>query len=266
MSERSRDLKRRLRASEVTIGAWLSLADPEVAEIMAQTGFDWLLIDTEHTPFTLKDLEIALMAFNGEPTVPIVRVAWNDPVRIKQALDLGAEGILVPWVSSPDEAQRAVAACKYPPMGVRGFGPRRASRYYANVDAYIARANEDLIVAVQIEHIRAVAVIGDILDVPGIDVVLLGPMDLSGSMGLLGQVDHPDVIAAIEAVIAEAQRHGIPAGVPLETTPEQLLAWAQRGCRFVITGEDHGFMRRAAVEALATFRQAAQRGGGQERG
>ncbi len=255
MLTRSLALKKRLRDGETTVGAWLSLSCPAVAEIMAGAGFDWLLIDMEHTSITLENLECTLMAFNGRRTVPIVRVPWNDRVLIKQVLDLGAEGILVPHVDSREEAKQAVAACKYPPQGYRGFGPRRASDYYRNVEEYICEANEGIIVAVQLEHSNAVESARQIMATPGIDVVLLGPMDLSASLGLLGQLDHPQVVSAIEQVIMEGRRSGIPVGVPIDAPSNTLLSWADRGCRFVIVGEDHSFLRRAVDQSLADFRQ-----------
>lgn len=263
MLTRSTQLKKRLRAGETTIGAWLSFSDPAVAELMSGVGFDWLLFDMEHSPLTLQSLESMLMAFNGRETVPIVRVAWNDRVMIKQALDLGAEGILIPQVSSVEEARQAVAACKYPPEGIRGFGPRRASDYYRYTDEYVGAANEGILVLVQIENIKAVQAIGEILAVPGIDVVLLGPNDLSGSLGLLGQGQHPKVVEAIDRVIAEAQRVGIPAGVPLDMdVPGDVLdMWVARGCRFVFAGEDHSFLRRIATRTLAEYRQHTLKSG-----
>ena len=254
MLTRTIELKKRLRAGQATIGAWLSFSCPAAAEIMAGTGFDWLLIDTEHAPFTLENLECTLMAFKGQPTVPIVRVAWNDRRIIKQVLDLGAEGILIPYVCSREEAEQAVAVCKYPPTGVRGFGPRRASNYYRQTGEYVQLANEAVIVAIQIEHIDAVKTVDQILSVPGIDVVLLGPMDLSGSMGLLGQLDHPEVVDAIEQVLTVARQRGIPAGVPIDGPPEVLLPWISRGCQFVFAGEDHSFLRRTADDVLIRFR------------
>ena len=183
MTTRGLNLKRRLRAGDVTIGAWISFAESAVAEIMAGSGFDWILIDTEHAPFSPEGLQTVLTAFNGQECVPIVRAPWNNPAVIKQALDLGASGVLVPMVNTPDEARAAVAACRYPPEGIRGFSPRRASDYYRRVAEYVASANDTVIIALQIEHIEAVKSIADIAAVPGIDVICLGPNDLSGSMG-----------------------------------------------------------------------------------
>lgn len=256
MSDRSLRLKQKLKSGQPTFGAWLVFSDPFAAEIMTGCGFDWLLIDAEHSPFTLDSLLPVLMAFNGLETVPLVRVPWNDRGLIKQMLDLGAEGILVPMVNSAEEARQAVAACKYPPAGIRGFGPRRASGYARTSKAYIQTANESLLVLVQIEHIEAVRRVEEILAVPGLDAVLLGPMDLSASMGRLGQIDHPDVQSAIEKVIAAARAAGLPVGVPMEADTETLMKWAARGCNLIIAGEQDGLLRRAADTALADFRRA----------
>jgi 2-keto-3-deoxy-L-rhamnonate aldolase RhmA len=261
MSMRSLTLKQRLRAGDYTFGAWVSFSDPAAVEIMAGVGFDWIFVDTEHAPFSLPSLHAVLMAFDGRETVPIVRVPWNDHVAIKQVLDLGAEGIVVPMVMSSEDARRAVAACRYPPQGIRGFGPRRASDYYRRTEEYIQTANESVIVVVQIEHMDAIGRIDEILDVPGIDVVCLGPMDLSGSMGLLGRLSHPRVHEAIETVLEVSRRRGFPVAVPMETSPADQLRWAVAGARFVVVGEDHGLLRRAATEALTLFRSAVRTGG-----
>jgi 2-keto-3-deoxy-L-rhamnonate aldolase RhmA len=250
VTTRGLNLKRRLRAGEVTIGAWISFAESAVAEIMAGSGFDWILIDTEHAPFSPEGLQTVLTAFNGQECVPIVRVPWNNPAVIKQALDLGAGGVLVPMVNTPDEARAAVAACRYPPEGIRGFGPRRASGYYRRVAEYVASANESVIIALQIEHIEAVKSIADIVAVPGIDVICLGPNDLSGSMGLLCQIEHPSVVEAITRVLDEAARHRITTCLGMAFTPAVNHQWVSRGARFIIAAEDQTVLRVGVAEAL----------------
>jgi 2-keto-3-deoxy-L-rhamnonate aldolase RhmA len=250
VTTRGQNLKHRLRAGEVTIGAWISFAESAVAEIMAGTGFDWVLIDTEHAQFSPEGLQTVLMAFNGRESVPIVRVPWNNPAIIKQALDLGAGGVLVPMVNTVDEARAAVAACRYPPEGIRGFGPRRASDYYRHVAEYVASANDSVIVALQIEHIEAVKSIVDIVAVPGIDVICLGPNDLSGSMGLLGQIEHPSVVDAIHRVLDEAARHRITTCLGMAFPPSVNRQWVARGARFIIAAEDQTVLRVGAAEAL----------------
>jgi 4-hydroxy-2-oxoheptanedioate aldolase len=256
MSKRSLALKKRLRARETTFGCWLSFSNINVAEILAGTGFDWVLIDTEHGPFGIEGLQIVLAAFNGSNTVPIVRVPWNDAVRIKQILDLGADGVLVPMVNSPDEAKAAVAACKYPPEGVRGFGPRRASDYGRSTDAYVAQANEGTIVMLQIEHMKAVAQIDAMLKVPGIDIICLGPTDLSGSAGVLRQFNHPTVVAAVDKVIARAHAKGLPVCAGVAFPPEIMRDWVAKGANFVLAAEDSAMFRQGATDALARMRSA----------
>jgi 4-hydroxy-2-oxoheptanedioate aldolase len=256
MSARSMQLKQRLVRGETTFGAWLSISNPNIAEIMAGTGYDWVLIDTEHGPFGLEGLQVALMAFKGAPTVPIVRVAWNDPVRIKQVLDLGADGILVPMVNSAAEARAAVAACKYPPDGVRGFGPKRASDYGRDADGYTAQANASLITILQIEHVDAVASIDEILAVPGIDAMCIGPTDLSGSAGVLRQFGHPVVQCALETVVARSRARGLPVCMGVVFEAEEMARWASKGATFVLTGEDTSLLRTAAAQALERVRAA----------
>jgi 2-keto-3-deoxy-L-rhamnonate aldolase RhmA len=256
MSKRSLELKKRLRAGETTIGCWLSFSNINVAEILAGTGFDWVLIDTEHGPFGLEGLQQVLVAFNGSRTVPIVRVPWNDAVRIKQVLDLGADGVLVPMVNSPEEARLAIAACKYPPEGTRGFGPRRASDYGRSTDAYVEQANDGTIVMLQIEHVKAVARIDAILRQDGIDIICLGPTDLSGSAGVLRQFTHPVVVAAVDKVIARAKAKGIPVCAGVAFPPEVMQGWIAKGANFVLAAEDSTLFRQGASDALARMRAA----------
>src|SRR6478609_11035644 len=233
MSERSAKLKQRLRQGETTFGAWLTVANPTVAEIMAGAGFDWVFIDTEHGGFSNDSFQNCLIAFNGSPTVPMVRVAWNDHVLIKQALDMGAEGILIPMVSSVEEARMAVSACKYPPEGTRGFGPRRASDYGRKTDAYVAQANESVIVVVQIEHVNGVADIDGILDTPGVDVACLGPTDLSGSAGVLRQFNNPIVTGGITTVINAAKARQMPASIGITFPDAEMEKWYKAGANFI---------------------------------
>jgi 2-keto-3-deoxy-L-rhamnonate aldolase RhmA len=204
---------------------------------MAGAGFDWVLIDTEHGSFSNEGLQTCLVAFNGSPTVPW-RVAWNDHVLIKQALDMGAEGILVPMVSSTAEARAAVSACKYPPEGTRGFGPRRASDYGRKTDAYVAQANASVIVIVQIEHVNGVADIDGILDTQGIDVACLGPTDLSGSAGALRQFNHPTVVDGMTKVIKAARARQMSASIGITLRCGDKMAWGE--ANFIFCFDDVG--------------------------
>lgn len=256
MSERSIRLKQRLCTGEVVYGSWLNIAETSVAEIIAGAGFDYVLIDTEHAPWTPLTLAGALLAFRGVETVPIVRVASNDPVMIKHALDLGAEGILAPMVRTPTEAQRLVSACKYPPDGTRGFGPRRASDYYKNVEGYLREANAGVIVIPQIEDISSVPYIDEILGIAGIDAICLGPADLSGSAGVFMQFDHPVVIDALDTILAAAAARNVAvcSGVPLAAHAQ--ARWIEKGARMALVTSDTAVLVKGFATAQGAVREA----------
>lgn len=255
--KRVASFKKRLKSGEAVIGAWLSLTDPVAAELLARVGFDYLLIDTEHGAWDLIALQTALMGFNGTTTVPIVRVPWNDHVRIKQVLDMGVEGIMAPMVRTVAECRELVRSCRYPPMGTRGFGPRRASNYYRHIDSYVAAANEAIFVMPQVEDIATVAVIEEFLAVPGIDAVALGPNDLSGTTGLFRQHSHPTNRAAVDKVIARASAAGVPVCLGVNTKPAEQKALIARGVRLLLVTSDMELLAAGARRALDENRQAA---------
>jgi len=170
--------------------------------------------------------------------VPIVRVPWNDHVRIKQLLDLGVEGILAPMVRTVEECRALVDACRYPPVGRRGFGPRRASNYYRDIKAYEARANEAIFVMPQIEDIATIDILDEFLDVPGIDAVAIGPNDMSGTAGLFRDAQHPRIRAAIETIAAKASARGIPVCLGVNTPPGEQRDWVKKGVRLLLVTSD----------------------------
>lgn len=189
--------KRALAAGTPQIGLWMSLASPTATEVAAGAGFDWLLLDMEHSPNELPDIAHHLRAAEGGTAEPVVRVPWNEPVMVKRLLDIGARSLLFPFVQSAEEAKRAVAATRYPPKGIRGFaGTTRANRY-GRVPDYAKRASEEICVLVQCETRKAVADISAIAAVDGIDGIFIGPADLAADMGHLANTQHPDVQAAI---------------------------------------------------------------------
>jgi 2-keto-3-deoxy-L-rhamnonate aldolase RhmA len=248
--------KERLRRGGTVVGAWLSFTDPAAAEIMGGIGFDYLIVDTEHGAWDLQPLQTAIMALNGTDTVPIVRAPWNDHVRIKQLLDLGAEGILAPMVRTVEECRALVEACRYPPVGRRGFGPRRASGYYRDIGAYEARANDAIFVMPQIEDIATLDVLDDFLSVPGIDAVAIGPNDMSGSAGLFRDPKHPTILAAIDTIAAKAKARGVPVCLGVNTPPEEQRAWADKGVRLILATSDVELLAGGARARLAANRQA----------
>lgn len=249
--------KARLKAGEAVIGAWLSLTDPVAAELMARVGFDYLLIDTEHGAWDLIALQTTLMAFNGTNTVPVVRVPWNDHVRIKQMLDMGVEGIMAPMVRTVEECRELVRACRYPPVGTRGFGPRRASNYYRDLDAYVAAANEAIFVMPQVEDIATVGVIDEFLAVPGIDAVAIGPNDLSGTTGLFRQHAHPTNSSAVDKIVARAKVAGVPVCLGINTKPAEQRDWIARGVRVLLVTSDMELIAAGARQALEDNQRAA---------
>jgi 4-hydroxy-2-oxoheptanedioate aldolase len=249
-------LKRKLKAGGAIIGAWLSLNDPAVAEILARAGFDFLLIDTEHGAWDLVALQTTLMGFNGTDTVPIVRVAWNDHVRIKLALDIGAEGIMAPMVRTVAECGELVRACRYPPLGRRGLGPRRASNYYRNIDDYVAAANEALFVMPQIEDVATLDVLDEFLATPGIDAVAIGPNDLSGTTGHFRQHQHPANKAAIDAIIARGKAAGVPVCLGVNSRPEEQRELVARGVRVLLATSDYELLAGGGRRLLEANRRA----------
>ena len=171
-------LKEKLKKGQPVIGTFVSLGHPDVTESLSRLGFDFLILDGEHAPMGLETMQMMMQAMNGSNCTPVVRPQWNDMVIIKRVLDIGAHGVLVPWVNAKEEAEYAVRACKYPPEGLRGCGPRRAALFDPD---YLKTANDEVLVVVQIETREAVRNIDDILSVKGIDACYIGPFDLSMS-------------------------------------------------------------------------------------
>ena len=230
------------------------LASPMAAEIMADTGFDYIVVDAEHQPFNPETLLNILMAFRGSDTVPLIRVPWNDPIMIKQALDMGYEGVVTPQTNAAEEARRAVDAIRYPPMGNRGFGPARPGRYFRDGGEYARTANESIICAIQIENVSGAHDIDNIVRVPGIDWILIGPYDMSATVGKWYDVEHPELWKAIKKIMDTAKNAGIPAGVPLGG-PDAIQRMLDAGSKLVFIGVDCGYLQSAADDALRRFRE-----------
>ncbi len=247
-------LKRKLSAGKTTLGVWVSIPSPDISEILSTMGFDWLVFDTEHSPMDVSTAQVLIQAMKGEETTPIIRVAWNDPVLIKRALDVGAHGVVVPWVNSKIEATNAVKACKYPPMGIRGCGPRRAAMYGFDRD-YLSRANEETMVIIQIEHIDAARGIDEILTTTGVDAFFIGPADLSASMGYLGQMTHPRVQETIDKILAAGKRARVPSGI-FSYSLDHVPKLVEQGFQFIAVGGDTSLLIRGAKEALSKAKKA----------
>ncbi|SEI41383.1 HpcH/HpaI aldolase family protein [Nitrosomonas eutropha] len=206
-------LKARLTHHELTIGSWITLGHPSIAEIMAKAGFDWLVLDTEHSVLELSEVQALIQVLDGQQCPAIVRLTSNHPDQIKRVMDAGATGIMVPMIKSAEDARAAVDAVYYPPEGTRGVGLARAQGYGTSFQAYQQWLRDNAVVIVMIEHIRAIENIDAILSTPGIDAYIIGPYDLSGSMGQPGELDHPDVQAAIQQVLQAGIHHHKAGGI-----------------------------------------------------
>jgi len=217
-------LKQRLQKKDLTIGSWITIGNPIVAEIMARAGYDWLTVDMEHSAITFEVAQDLIRVIDLCGVTPLVRVGINDATFIKRVMDAGSHGVIVPMVNSKTDAEKAVCAVKYPPKGFRGVGLARAHKYGMDFEGYMNWNSENSIVIVQVEHIKAVENLEAILDVDGVDGFIIGPYDLSGSLGVPGEFDHPDVVEALAYVKNIAQKKNALSGfhvVPPEIEPFQ---------------------------------------------
>ncbi|MGF7111561.1 4-hydroxy-2-oxoheptanedioate aldolase [Pseudomonas laurylsulfatiphila] len=248
--------KLRLQRGETQIGLWLGLADPYCAELAANAGFDWLLIDGEHAPNDLRGMLGQLQAVAPYPSHPVIRPVIGDTALIKQVLDIGVQTLLVPMVESAEQARELVRAFHYPPSGVRGVGSAlaRASRWNS-IPGYLDKADEQMCLLVQIENQEGLANLDAIAAVEGVDGVFIGPADLSASMGFRGNPGHPQVQAAIEDAIARIQKAGKAAGI---LSADQKLAkrYIELGAAFVAVGVDTTVLMRSLQTLAATFKDA----------
>lgn len=243
-----------------SFGSWITFRDPASAEIMARAGFDWLAIDMEHSPITLDSAQELIRVIDLNGVRPVVRLSSNDPVQAKRVLDAGARGLIVPMVNSGEEAAAAVAMAKYPPQGRRSFGLARAQDYGPGFGSYVRKANADVLVVVQIEHIDAVENAEAILSTPGVDAFFIGPYDLSGSMGIPGRLEHPKVRAAVRRVTELGRRLGVPAGVHIvEPDPAEALRRVREGFKFIALGTDFLYLGGACRGDLGTVRKGLRK-------
>lgn len=257
------EIKKKLRSGGVSLGSWMSMAHPSIAEILASAGYEWVVVETEHTAIDNSEVLRLIMAIEVGGAVPLVRLAWNDPIQCKAVLDSGAAGVIVPMVNTKADAELAVKAAKYPPVGFRGVGLARAQGYGSRFAKYVERANEDSLLIVQIEHVDAVRNIEEILSVPGIDGTFIGPYDLSMSMGLPGQTDHPDVRAAQDRVLAATVARGLAPGIHLvhpDRAGNEIAAYVDRGYQFIALGTDILFLGDACRTLQRQAAAATRRG------
>ena len=238
-------IKQKLQSGKPSVGTWMSMAHPSIAEILAMAGYDWVVVETEHTAIDVSEVLRLIIAIEQRGCIPLVRLAGIDPIQAKAVLDSGAAGIIVPMVNTKAEAALAVSMAKYPPMGTRGVGLARAQGYGVDFDAYVKNANRDTLVIVQIEHIDAVNNIDEILSVPGIDGTFIGPYDLSMSLGIPGQLTHPKLVEAKEKVLKAVLKKGLAAGIHFvqpSTAVSDCEAAVKTGYTFIAVGTDILFL------------------------
>ena len=243
----SNRLARLIRESKPAVGMWINLCDPGVAQIGALAGYDWIMIDVEHNPLTESQVQGLLQALAGYDVQSIVRVRANRPEHVEWVLDSGAGGVMVPMMQSAAEFRQCVEICKYHPLGMRGYGPNRASGYWTRGKEYVAASNDDILLIPQIEHLGAVADIDEICQIEGIDGILIGPGDLAQSLGHLENPQHPEVQATIEQIIKAANRHGKPWGIPVGTI-EAYKEYVERGGTVMLLGSDTRMLRAMGSE------------------
>jgi 2-dehydro-3-deoxyglucarate aldolase len=249
------DFKRRLLAGETLIGCWCSLANPITTEVLGVAGFDWLLLDAEHSPNDIGTFIPQLMALKDSASAPVVRPSWNDTVEIKRLLDAGFYNFLGPFVQSADDARRAVAATRYPPEGVRGVSVAQRSNRFGTVPDYFAGIDEQICLLVQIESRKGLEAATEIASVEGVDGVFVGPSDLAAAVGHLGNPNHPEVQEAIAAAFAAVKARGKSLGIlaPVEADARRYL---EMGATFVAVGSDLGVFRNGTQALRDKFKTA----------
>jgi 4-hydroxy-2-oxoheptanedioate aldolase len=246
-------LKRALLDGRPQIGLWSTLTSPVAAEVVAGSGFDWVLLDTEHAPNDVTSVHHQLQAMQGGAASVVVRPYWNDAVLFKRLLDIGVQSLLVPFVQNAAEARRAVAATRYPPEGIRGVASTIRANGYGRAKDYLRRANDEICVIVQVETPQATADVEGIAAVDGVDGVFVGPNDLAANMGHLGDAGHPDVRAEIDRTIRRIRAVGKWVGIlaPIEADARH---WLELGCLFVGVGNDAGILARQTEALAAKFK------------
>ena len=238
----------RLRSKEVLIGTLVSLPSPEVCELLANVGYDWLFIDAEHGAFNPQQAQTMLQAAGTVPC--LIRVPDDETIWIKKALDIGAAGVIVPQVHNANQAKKIIDDCKYAPDGNRGIGIGRAHKYGIDFERYLKNANRETVVVLQAESSEAVDNIADIVALDGVDAILVGPYDLSASLGRPGEIEHPIVQSAIEKIIGACKNANITMGI-FGVSADAVMPYKEKGFNLLTVGTDTAFLINAASETLS---------------
>jgi len=234
-------LLNKISKGKTVFGTWITMAYPEIVEALSLLPFDWFVFDMEHAPLDVRDVEFLLMAIKRNDIVPIVRVPWNDFVIVKRVLDIGSKGVLFPQISSKEEVELAIRSIRYPPKGIRGVGSRRCIMYgLEDVKEYFRKANDDIIVIVQIETLSAINNLEQIVSLEGIHGVFVGPYDLSAQLGIFGEFSNPKYIETIKRIAETAKRYNKMAGIHTFSA-EDALEKIDMGFNFIAISSDIGF-------------------------
>jgi len=242
------------RANQATVGGWISLDSAFAVEIMANAGFDWLCLDMQHGMLDYNDIRQLLPAISTTSTIPLVRVPWNEPYEIMKVLDAGAYGVVIPMVNNRAEAEQAVSACRYPPLGGRSYGPARALIYAGN--GYAEQANNEIACIVMIETRESLENLDEIMSTPGVDGIYIGPSDLAFALGLMPGTTEPEHEETIKTILSTAKKHGIAAGIHTGSA-RQSRKYLDMGFHMVTLGTDRHFMDRMAKMDLEAVRDNA---------
>jgi 2-dehydro-3-deoxyglucarate aldolase/4-hydroxy-2-oxoheptanedioate aldolase len=256
--ENANKLKQKLQQGQFCLGVGISFNDAAVTEALCRV-YDFAWIDTEHNGMTLERVEGHIVATRATGATSLVRVPWNDPVLVKPVLDLGADGVIFPMIRTAEDVRNAVAACRYPPEGIRGYGPRRPTHFArAGGSDYCKKANQTVLTVVQIETAEAVENLDAILAVPGLTSVVIGPNDLSGSLGHMADPGHPDVVKVIESIIARVRDSSVFVGIAVGSDPKQGIRWMEQGAHWLQFGVDFGLMVERADKVCGIVRDHAK--------
>jgi 2-dehydro-3-deoxyglucarate aldolase len=244
---------------QIAIGSWINTASPIAAELMATSGFNFLTVDVEHSAVDLVQSQALFQAIrSGNPDcAPLVRLAGNIYSETKRYLDAGAVGVIAPFINTRDQAEELVRGVKYPPLGMRGVGFCRANAYGLNLNESVISANDQTFVCVQIEHAEALHNLDQILAVDGVDAAIIGPYDLSASMGITAQFDHPEMVNATRQILAACQRNNVIPGIHVvQPDPQEVVARYREGYRFIAYSLDITMLLNACVEGLGQVKQS----------
>ena len=253
-------VKEKLKKGEYSIGSWIQLPEPAVAEIMAGAGFEWLVVDMEHGSINIETLPDLFRAMEKYGCIPFVRLPENNATIIKQVLDAGARGLVVPMINSRDDVEKLLKAAKYPPQGMRSVGFSRANLYGAEFDDYLKKINKEVVITVQIEHIEGVEQVEEIFSVPGIDAYIIGPYDLSSSMNLTGQFDHIHFKKAIRKVFNSAKHHNIAPGIHVvQSRIGELKQRVREGYSFIAYSVDSVFLNTICRQSMDEIKKIVNR-------